>query len=155
MKLFQSENPVDLFRVAPFAGAWIEIRLKVMMNQREIVAPFAGAWIEIISGYDCFSTDIVAPFAGAWIEIQNSFPCLTKWKSLPSRERGLKFNSNCKYDNSHYVAPFAGAWIEILMMSAGNPAGIVAPHAGAWIEIVFLDIQPFLYLRRSPCGSVD
>ena len=113
LKLFQSENPVDLFRVAPFAGAWIEIRLKVMMNQREIVAPFAGAWIEIISGYDCFSTDIVAPFAGAWIEIQNSFPCLTKWKSLPSRERGLKFNSNCKYDNSHYVAPFAGAWIEI------------------------------------------
>ena len=33
--------------------------------------------------------------------------------SLPSRERGLKFNCISVSIKSHFVAPFAGAWIEI------------------------------------------
>ena len=33
--------------------------------------------------------------------------------SLPSRERGLKSNSNARNLKRHPVAPFAGAWIEI------------------------------------------
>ena len=33
--------------VAPFAGAWIEIKSKLQIKQRAKVAPFAGAWIEI------------------------------------------------------------------------------------------------------------
>ena len=33
--------------VAPFAGAWIEIKSKLQIKQRANVAPFAGAWIEI------------------------------------------------------------------------------------------------------------
>ena len=37
-------------RVAPFAGAWIEIYENVGLEEDVIVAPFAGAWIEIISG---------------------------------------------------------------------------------------------------------
>ena len=56
--------------VAPFAGAWIEIR-NIKKNCTVFsVAPFAGAWIEIIlSKWNKF-TENVAPFAGAWIEIK-------------------------------------------------------------------------------------
>ena len=38
---------MDLFEVAPFMGAWIEIRLRVRYRFVVIVAPFMGAWIEI------------------------------------------------------------------------------------------------------------
>ena len=33
--------------VAPFMGAWIEIREKWRNRFKEFVAPFTGAWIEI------------------------------------------------------------------------------------------------------------
>ena len=35
------------WRVAPFAGAWIEICCFLLSLQYVTVAPFAGAWIEI------------------------------------------------------------------------------------------------------------
>ena len=35
------------------------------------VAPFAGAWIEIILSRDLAGLSFVAPFAGAWIEMHN------------------------------------------------------------------------------------
>ena len=56
------------------------------------VAPFAGAWIEIRQFFYKCSLYRVAPFAGAWIEIalDNGFIKLVH-TSLPSRERGLKF----------------------------------------------------------------
>ena len=34
-------------KVAPFAGAWIEIKLMEESSLIVKVAPFAGAWIEI------------------------------------------------------------------------------------------------------------
>ena len=34
--------------VAPFAGAWIEIRIIHELCLEDKVAPFAGAWIEMI-----------------------------------------------------------------------------------------------------------
>ena len=55
----------------------------------------------------------VAPSAGAWIEICNRFSCHSKERSLPPRERGLKY-----------------------VVAIGNVLGLgVAPSAGAWIEI--------------------
>ena len=36
-------------------------------------------------------------------------------QSLPSRERGLKFDILSYFSNPDYVAPLAGAWIEILL----------------------------------------
>ena len=36
-------------------------------------------------------------------------------QSLPSRERGLKSTGIDAYKNVRSVAPFAGAWIEILL----------------------------------------
>ena len=35
-----------VYKVAPFAGAWIETRLEQYESTTWIVAPFAGAWIE-------------------------------------------------------------------------------------------------------------
>ena len=55
------------------------------------VAPFAGAWIEMRQRTFWKSFRAVAPFAGAWIEmIDTTLPAVTA-KSLPSRERGLKW----------------------------------------------------------------
>ena len=56
------------------------------------VAPLAGAWIEIIVCRCLPFVYIVAPLAGAWIEIINDTKLYEKLhRSLPSRERGLKF----------------------------------------------------------------
>ena len=66
------------------------------------VAPFAGAWIEI-KGEDVLSLPLfVAPFAGAWIEIGLYVAGLVFGASLPSRERGLKS------DNPEDVAYLSG-----------------------------------------------
>ena len=57
------------------------------------VAPLAGAWIEILLWFwlKCTVT-FVAPLAGAWIEIMDAIDQIHQLgKSLPSRERGLKY----------------------------------------------------------------
>ena len=60
------------------------------------VAPFAGAWIEIKSVQKVCKIFWVAPFAGAWIEmLMNTGYCFLP-RSLPSRERGLKFKESSK-----------------------------------------------------------
>ena len=79
--------------VAPFAGAWIEIENVIQNHFVHIVAPFAGAWIEIAWTYEDFGTLTVAPFAGAWIEIFACIAYTVSKASLPSRERGLKYES--------------------------------------------------------------
>ena len=77
--------------VAPFAGAWIEIKYVIGYFSRHIVAPFAGAWIEMLNGVPISSAVVVAPFAGAWIEMTEAALPEDTPESLPSRERGLKF----------------------------------------------------------------
>ena len=76
--------------VAPFAGAWIEIKRLCAILESPTVAPFAGAWIEIVYLHDNTAIQFVAPFAGAWIEIQLAQRLVFHVPSLPSRERGLK-----------------------------------------------------------------
>ena len=81
-----------LLMVAPFVGAWIEIRFLRLESVRIagslpswerglklyaykfvissiIVAPFVGAWIEIFIFLINLYVAFVAPFVGAWIEI--------------------------------------------------------------------------------------
>ena len=77
----------------------------------------------------------VAPLAGAWIEINVFSPDATSSKSLPSRERGLKYCDKCEGCTWRGVAPLAGAWIEIRLTMWARSALMVAPLAGAWIEI--------------------
>ena len=118
----------------------------------------------------------VAPLAGAWIEINVFSPDATSSKSLPSRERGLKYCDKCEGCTWRGVAPLAGAWIEIRLTMWARSALMVAPLAGAWIEIVsralpgghapslpsrerglkFKFVFKFIHAaRRSPRGSVD
>ena len=56
-------------RVAPLAGAWIEILTFQAALEAYIVAPLAGAWIEMLTTSPCRVRITVAPLAGAWIEI--------------------------------------------------------------------------------------
>ena len=56
-------------KVAPFAGAWIEMFGFCRRRWGRVVAPFAGAWIEIVGENWINLVQLVAPFAGAWIEI--------------------------------------------------------------------------------------
>ena len=61
-------------------------------GQRMKVAPFSGAWIEIRWFKNLYQMLIVAPFSGAWIEISTaSYVFANTSGSLPSRERGLKY----------------------------------------------------------------
>ena len=77
-------------RVAPLAGAWIEISYGVWRVVVPSVAPLAGAWIEIPAVFESRAKLEVAPLAGAWIEIFQPQLQLSVSLSLPSRERGLK-----------------------------------------------------------------
>ena len=55
--------------------------------------------------------------------------------SLPSWERGLKFEHLVCRNNQCIVAPLVGAWIEIRGVVYAEYNDYVAPLVGAWIEI--------------------
>ena len=100
-------------RVAPHAGAWIEISMFFWSKTATASRPTRARGLKLHGAQARRRRGGVAPHAGAWIEIR--------------KKRRLRFRRQ--------VAPHAGAWIEIKRQ--GNPcrnAG-VAPHAGAWIEI--------------------
>ena len=98
---------------------------------------------------------LVAPFAGAWIEITPKIVFPATIKSLPSRERGLKWRTGTLLSYCDSVAPFAGAWIEINVTSISALRYPVAPFAGAWIEIRIHYWPRIDRSRRSLRGSVD
>ena len=146
--------------VAPFAGAWIEIRKTGQKTIPRRSLPSRERGLKCSPQVSFRVTVLVAPFAGAWIEIENPKNVEVKARSLPSRERGLKLHGRMrilahlqslpsrerglKSECSGYgvlkeeVAPFAGAWIEILHHVARRSLAQVAPFAGAWIEILLL-----------------
>ena len=47
LKLFNGLPAETKIKVAPLAGAWIEIHMDEVENDDWIVAPLAGAWIEM------------------------------------------------------------------------------------------------------------
>ena len=69
LKWSPSKGRLYLERVAPLAGAWIEITPLGFLCTLLRVAPLAGAWIEILYPSVMHSKSGVAPLAGAWIEI--------------------------------------------------------------------------------------
>ena len=82
-----------LASVAPFAGAWIEIRrlhLDSAWHQKSLPSRERGLKYRPRRVSICAPT--VAPFAGAWIEMPRSCCLSPAYPSLPSRERGLKFD---------------------------------------------------------------
>ena len=71
----------------------------------------------------------------------------TFWRkllSLPSWERGLKFDVATGNSKTAEVAPLVGAWIEITSETIPSPVNIVAPLVGAWIEIVYCSVTILL-----------
>jgi len=78
------------WKVAPRAGAWIEISSKKGKDGNVEVAPRAGAWIEIFSPGNIPHGKSVAPRAGAWIEISGVGGIDIAAESRPARARGLK-----------------------------------------------------------------
>ena len=80
----------------------------------ERVAPFAGAWIEISTVDDKEDAkDQSLPSRERGLKFSRIWFFVRENKSLPSRERGLKYCKEEKPDDKKDVAPFAGAWIEI------------------------------------------
>ena len=59
-------------------GAWIEIKIKGLNTDNDLVAPHVGAWIEIFIKEDVALGSEVAPHVGAWIEIQVPTPSVTR-----------------------------------------------------------------------------
>ena len=54
-----------------------------------------GAWIEIPNESVYHEVEQVAPLVGAWIEIVSTILISSGNRSLPSWERGLKYNLIC------------------------------------------------------------
>ena len=86
--------------VAPFAGAWIEIRVYRLPCGEPTSLPSRERGLKSVSRIISHSLFTVAPFAGAWIEMPASAP--REWRAA--------------------VAPFAGAWIEITLNAAMQQA---------------------------------
>ena len=67
--------------VAPYTGAWIEIRRFDIPLRTLEVAPYTGAWIEINYQSCSLFLQVVAPYTGAWIEIVITYyHCFTQYR---------------------------------------------------------------------------
>ena len=104
--------------VAPFVGAWIEMKRLPVQGTVLNVAPFVGAWIEIhISPTACRNPSSLPSWERGLKSARKRcrrYPSM----SLPSWERGLKYSFLLSPPMLVVVAPFVGAWIEI---SPRNP----------------------------------
>ena len=78
-----------------------------------------------------------------------------RFRSRPSRARGLKHIYDGYHRGEAAVAPLAGAWIETLDKLKIIYHIIVAPLAGAWIETGAGFFCPKKIQSRAPRGRVD
>ena len=99
--------------VAPFAGAWIEMKKwlhgKLMLQslpsrERGLKSPIENDNSGKLSSL---------PSRERGLKFTHRLLPLLLNQSLPSRERGLKLINVLQFDYVFAVAPFAGAWIEI------------------------------------------
>ena len=98
---------------------------------------------------------MVAPHAGAWIEIGIGGLGRRRFRSLPMRERGLKFGCAKLRVAGQAVAPHAGAWIEIGRGSRRHPCGESLPMRERGLKLMKRHLIKDCDACRSPCGSVD
>ena len=73
--------------------------------------------------------------------------------SLPTRERGLKCHREKIENPDKLVAPYAGAWIEIYKPSSVKHHVSVAPYAGAWIEMCIIRTPSIFTLVAPYAGA--
>ena len=84
------------------------------------VAPLAGAWIEIATSLIYKMLSPVAPLAGAWIEISEVGKRRRSYWSLPLRERGLKSLPGVPEYNSIMSLPLRERGLKSLMERPGR-----------------------------------
>ena len=77
------------------------------------VAPLAGAWIEIYLPIESSNGIRSLPSRERGLKLDVRLYERGATESLPSRERGLKFQEQVASLQDENVAPLAGAWIEI------------------------------------------
>ena len=142
----------------------------------EKVAPLAGARIEMQNRHACLQSLTVAPLAGARIEMHIYNDIYEDTASLPSRERGLKFcgrvwcqcwsgslpsrERGLKYDLIHQiyklgsVAPLAGARIEMPALCRSVSVLLSLPSRERGLKY-YMFWGENGEVRRSPRGSAD
>ena len=148
-----------LTRVAPHAGAWIEIRYVVnTLTETGDVAPHAGAWIEIVSGYLLAVCGASHPMRVRGLKFSMARKLANMTRSHPMRVRGLKYvvflilfvmdlshpmrvRGLKSFSHSHSLEkpsshPMRVRGLKCPATVQGNQNVHVAPHAGAWIEIL-------------------
>ena len=58
--------------VAPFAGAWIEMQLLLLLHWQPVSSrPSRERGLKFAHNAHAYKAAVVAPFAGAWIEIMH------------------------------------------------------------------------------------
>ena len=114
MKWYEAEFPELKDHVAPFTGAWVEIEMKVRLEDYLTVAPFTGAWVEISSSWVSFhSVTASHPSRVRGLKCSRRVLRTPPRMSHPSRVRGLKWTGGGFGNFGSAVAPFTGAWVEI------------------------------------------
>ena len=144
--------------VAPFAGAWIEIKVS-WQNRRIIeVAPFAGAWIEIVVVLSFFCAPSSRSLRGSvdWnkntchsslILHRRSLRGSVDWNKNPKSRRQLATGRSLR-GSVDWNPTADGICSEVASRSLRGSVdwnntnyaqinnAVVAPFAGAWIEII-------------------
>ena len=104
-------------------------------NVNRKVAPFAGAWIEIPKASIVTATVWSLPSRGRGLKCATSSKLGIMTKSLPSRGRGLKFAFTGARKGEILSLPSRGRGLKSKFMEMNDKEKAVAPFAGAWIEI--------------------
>ena len=103
-----------IFAVAPFAGAWIEIRKSNAFSCPSSSLPSRERGLKCQCIKRCGVHEVSLPSRERGLKCTQGKGVNNLWASLPSRERGLKYPMFSTELHVTDVAPFAGAWIEIL-----------------------------------------
>ncbi len=141
-------------QVAPFAGAWIEILLDLLINKVAWSLPSRERGLKshilLCSPAACLSL----PSRERGLKFENLYPDGMNETSLPSRERGLKWDLLGSIYHGCDVAPFAGAWIEILLpfLSTMTSSSLPSRERGLKSDV---DAYGNVRQSRSLRGSVD
>ena len=142
--------------VAPFTGAWIEIRCSLCISN-------SGASRSLHGGVDWNKLDQEKtncnnqslPSRGRGLKLWTKTVWTYTDKSLPSRGRGLKLERLRDELNKKMSLPSRGRGLKYDSISSNKFSCQVAPFTGAWIEINYMLRNFYLRFCRSLHGGVD
>ena len=136
-------------RVAPRAGAGIEIGPDVRRGKRPPVAPRAGAGIEMQKQLPIWNKLYVAPRAGAGIEIILLLILRKALEVAPRAGAGIEIICGKHQMRNRLLSPLAqGRELKLQSARYKSLLFFVAPRAGAGIEISLYKAVFFFSARR-------